>query len=155
MFTIQKEKRPVEVVYADQSRQAGSFFVSLNSSQRHGPESIGDLLNGTQTYLPFETEDGEITIVRKSAILIAYLNHHEVPDTTRLSTKVLAQVTFFSGYHVSGYIYNDLPSAYPRLSDYLNGTQTFFHLEIDSRDCLVNSEFIKFVTPSPNQGGPD
>ena len=149
MLKVQKAKKPVEVIYTDHSRQGGNFFVSLTSSHRHGPESITDLLNGERRYLPFEAEDGAITIVHKKAILMVCLKSSEVPETVEMSERVLAQVTFLSGHCVTGYIYNDLPRSYPRLSDYLNGTPLFFHLEIDGTDCLVNSEFVKFVTSSP------
>jgi hypothetical protein len=148
LLKIQKKRTGAVVVFADESRQEGNFFVSLKSSHRHGSESIAELLNGGRKYLPFELEDGQITIVQKNAIVMAYLKNKEFDDIAELSKKVFVQVTFISGSSVSGYIYQDLPSGYPRLSDYLNRAQRFFYLETDSSDCLLNSEFVRLVTPS-------
>jgi hypothetical protein len=145
LLKIQKEKRAAEVIYRDRSRQAGSFFVSLTSSHRHGPESIADLLNGERRYLPFEMEDGPVVIVQKNAILMVCLQEREVAEIPQRSDRVLAEVTFLSGHQVTGIIYNDLPSSYPRLSDCLNGARRFFHLEIESTDCLINSDSVKHV----------
>ncbi len=149
MLKIHKKRKTAEVVFADEWRQEGTFFVSLMSSHRHGSESIEELLNGDRKYLPFELKDGQITMVQKNSIVMAYLKNSEVDDIIPISKKVPLQVTFLSGHTVCGYIYHDLPNNYSRLSDYLNRTPRFFHLETDSRDCLVNSEFVRLVTPRP------
>lgn len=151
MLRIQKNRKSAEIVYTDQSRQTGSFFVSPASSRRRGPESIGEILNGERRFLPFETQDGQVIMVQKNAMLMVRPKDSEVAEITQTVDRVFAQVIFVSGYSVSGYVYNDLPRSYPRLSDYLNGTGLFFHLEINSEDCLVNSELVRLVT----SGSPD
>ena len=151
MLRIRKNRKRAEIVYTDQSRQEGNFFVSLASSRRRGPESIGEILNGERRFLPFEVQDGHLMMVQRSAILMVRPKDSEVDEIAQTAGRVFAQVMFISGYSVSGYVYNDLPSSYPRLSDYLNGTGLFFHLEIDSEDYLINSELVKLVT----SGAPD
>ena len=57
----QKTKLPIELEIDGGQRMLGSLFVS--SQQR-----LPDLLNDAQAFLPFETNDGLIKIIRKSII---------------------------------------------------------------------------------------
>ncbi len=147
---IHKTKKQVELVFTDESQKEGSFFASLSSSHGHGSESIAELLNGERKYLPFECEDGQITIIQKNTIVIVRMNNNEVDHIAKLSTKIFARVTLVSGQIVSGFIYHDLPRNYPRLSDYFNNTEQFFYLETETKDCIVNSAFVMFITPGPS-----
>jgi DnaJ-domain-containing protein 1 len=57
----QKTKLPIELEIEGGQRMLGSLFVS--SQQR-----LPDLLNDAQAFLPFETSEGLIKIIRKSII---------------------------------------------------------------------------------------
>jgi hypothetical protein len=71
---LQTIKRQVEVVFEDGTRMEGSLFLSTASAHRWGKESIGELLNGDRKYLPIELTGGEVVLLSKKAIVMAFSN---------------------------------------------------------------------------------
>jgi DnaJ-domain-containing protein 1 len=71
---LQKEKMSVEMEIDGGARLMGHMFVAQN-------QRIPDLLNDERDFLPFETTEGLITIVRKSTIRrVTPMNQITLPD---------------------------------------------------------------------------
>lgn len=145
---IQMIRKQVEIVFEDGSRTEGFLFLSPTSAHRLGPESLEERLNSERTYLPLELKRKEVVLVSKNAVARVLAKDRD-PETMPLgNTKLIAEVVLRSGETLLGDIYHDLPETHSRLSDYLNRSGPFFHIEVASRDCFVANAFVKLIRPA-------
>lgn len=150
-------KKRVQVLFEDGTKLTGSFFLSPTSAHHGGTESIKELLNEDRKYLPIELNPEQVVLISKNTIVMASAMEKETEITPRGSTKIPAEVVFTSGETISGVVYQDLPITHSRLSDYLNCSGAFFHIEVETRDCFVANAFvrlIKSVAPGKETGSP-
>lgn len=139
-------KKPVEVVFEDGTKLEGAFFLSPSSAHHWGTESLEELLNGDRKFLPIEVSPEHVMLVSKSAIMRVTAKEKDEEVLAKGSTKIPAEIVFRSGETMDGIVYQDLPVTHSRLSDYLNRSEAFFHIEVDSRDCFVASAFVRLIT---------
>ena len=144
---IETMKKKAEIICSDESRLTGSFFVSRRAPNYEGNELVLDLLVSERTYLPLELDEGEIVLLQKGCIVMVVLKDREMKRSTSYQQKIPAKVHFLSGKTVEGKVYSDLPRTHARLSDFLNQSKAFFHLEVGDKDYLVNSQFVKTIHP--------
>lgn len=141
-------KKLVEVVFEDGTRVEGSFFLSPASAHRWGTESIEELLNGDRKSLPMELNHKEVVLLSRRAIVMALSKEKETESIPTSAKKIPVEVVLRSGQTLRGEVHNDLPLTHSRLSDYLNRTDTFFHLEMGGMDCFVSNEFVRLIKPA-------
>ena len=146
---IETTKKKAEIICSDESRLTGSFFVSLRAPNHEGDELVLDLLVGERNYLPFELDEGEIVLVQKRCIVMVVLKVREMKRIISYQHKIPAKVRFLSGKIIEGKVYSDLRRTRARLSDFLNQSKAFFYFEVGDKDYLVNSQYIKIVSPIP------
>ena len=144
---IETTKKKAEIICSDESRLTGSFFVSLRAPNYEGNELVLDLLVSERNYLPFDLDEGEIVLLQKGCIVMVVLKVREMKRIISYQHKIPAKVHLLSGKTIEGKVYSDLPRTHARLSDFLNQSKAFFHLEVDDKDYLVNSRFVKIVRP--------
>lgn len=155
-------KKQVEVVFEDGTKMEGAFFLSPSSAHHWGTESLEELLNGDRKFLPMELGPEQVVLISKSSISRVSANEKDEGVSLRGTTKIPAEVVFRSGETIDGIVYQDLPMTHSRLSDYLNRSEAFFHIEVDSRDCFVAAAFVRLITsvtdavhaPSPEPSHP-
>jgi len=150
-------KKQVEVVLEGGTKLKGSFFLSPTSAHHLGTESMEELLNGDRRYLPIELNPEQVVLISKNSIVMASAMEKETEITFRGLTKIPAEVVFTSGETISGVVYQDLPITHSRLSDYLNRSGAFFHIEVGTRDCFVANAFVRLihsVSPGKEAGSP-
>jgi hypothetical protein len=151
---LQTIKKQVEVVFEDGTRMEGSLFLSTASAHRLGKESIEELLNGDRKYLPMELNPGEVLLLSKNAVMMAFAKEKETEPIPTNAKRIPAEVILRSGEAFRGEVYNDLPITYSRLSDYLNQTDAFFHIEVGGMDCFVSNGFVRLIKPAdPHETG--
>jgi len=154
---VRMVKKQVDVVFEDGTRLKGSFFLSPTSAHHWGTESIEELLNGERKYLPTELNPEQVVLISKNAIVMASAMEKETEITPRGLIKIPAEVVFTSGETISGVVYQDMPITHSRLSDYLNSSGAFFHIEVGTRDCFVANAFVRLihsVVPGKEAGAP-
>lgn len=145
---IETIKKRVEVVFEDGSRMEGSLFLSPASAHRWGKESIEELLNGDRRYLPMELISKEVVLLSKGAIVMAVSKEKETEPNPTNAKKIPVEVVLRSGETLRGDVHNDLPMTHSRLSDYLNHTDVFFHIEVGALDCFVSNGFVRLMKPA-------
>jgi hypothetical protein len=151
---LQTIKKQVEVVFEDGTRMEGSLFLSTESAHRWGKESIEELLNGERKYLPMEVNPGELVLLSKKAVVMAFSKEKELEPISTNAKKIPAEVILRSGETIRGEVFNDLPIIYSRLSDYLNQTDAFFYIEVGAMDCFVSNEYVRLIKPAdPEEAG--
>jgi len=149
---IETIKKQVEVIFEDGSRMEGSLFLSPASAHRWGGESIEELLNGDRRYLPMELISKEIVLLSKSAIVMAVSTEKETEPVPTNARKIPVELVLRSGETLRGDVHNDLPKTHSRLSDYLNHTDAFFHIEVGALNFFVSNGFVRLMKPAdPNE----
>ena len=145
---VETIKKQVEVVLEDGSRMEGSLFLSPASAHKWGKESIEELLNGNRRYLPMELGSKDLVLLSKSAIVMAVSKEKEPGPIPTTAKKIPVELVLRSGEKLRGDVHNDLPETHSRLSDYLNHTDAFFHIEVGALDCFVSNGFVRFIKPA-------
>lgn len=142
-------KKQVQVVFEDGAKLEGAFFLSPSSARHWGAESLEEVLNGDRKFLPMELGPERVVLLSKSAVMMVSTKEKDAEVTPRGSIEIQAQVVFRSGQTIDGIVYQDLPVTHSRLSDYLNRSEAFFPIVVDSRDCFVASAFVRLITSAP------
>jgi len=150
-FKVQKIRKKAELFLADGSNMAGNFFVSPQTPNHAGSESISDLLTNERIYIPFELNDGDVVLVQKESIVMILLKESELNKDLPYLKSSRVTVLLLSGETLEGEVYLDLPQSRSRLSDFLNYSKEFFYLEVENQDYLVNSRFVKIVQPAMSE----
>ena len=144
-FKIETTKKKAEIFFPDESHLDGFFFASPRAQVHEGCEFVFDLLTSERNALPFELMDGEMVVLQKHGVAMVALEGNELNKNLPSQEKIAVQVCFISGKTIEGYAYINLPKTHSRLSDFLNLHTEFFYLEVDDKDFLINSHFIKMV----------
>ncbi len=145
---IETIKKQVEVVFEDGTRLEGSVFLSPASAHRWGTESMQELLNGDRKYLPMELSSKEVVLLSKGAIVMAVSKEKGTEPIPTGARKIPVEVLLRSGETLRGDVQNDLPRTHSRLSDYLNHTDSFFHIDIGALNCFVSNGFVRLMKPT-------
>jgi hypothetical protein len=146
-FRLETVKKKVTVHCSDESTLSGFFFVSPTAFTHEGSERVEEVLNSDRTYLPFETDVSEIVLLQKGSIAVVSLEDPEMKRDAFLYRRTCAEVHLISGRILRGHVRGDLPHGRARLSDFLNQGRMFFCLEVDGKDCLINSRYVRMVRP--------
>lgn len=145
---LQTIRKQAEVVLEDGTRLEGFLFLSPASALRWGKESIGELLNGDRKSLPMELKTKEVVLLNRSAIVMAFSKEEEETPVLTNTRRIPVEVVLRSGEILRGEIHNDLPETHSRLSDYLNRTDIFFHLQTGDTVCFVSNGFVRLIKPA-------
>jgi len=144
---VEMIKKKVEVYISDDSRLSGHFFLSLRAQGHTRSQCLLDLLLDERAYLPFEVDGKEIVLLQKGGIVMIESGGCEYLKLVPFRKKMGLQICFFSGRTLEGKVYSDLPQTKSRLSDFLNHSPRFFCMEVDGKEYLLNTRFIKSVHP--------
>ena len=146
-LAIEMSKKKAEILFSDGNRLSGHFFVLLDTQGRLGAECLLDLLLDERSFLPFEKDEGNILLIQKGSIVMVISEGCEYLNGVPYQKKMGARIGLLSGQNLEAKVYSDLPQARSRLSDFLNHSSKFFCVEVDGKEYLVNSRFIRSVEP--------
>jgi hypothetical protein len=146
-LAIEMSKKKAEILFSGGSRMSGHFFVLLHTQGRLGAECLLDLLLDERTFLPFEKDEGKILLIQKSAIVMVISDGCEYLKGVPYQKKMESRISLLSGQSLEVKVYSDLPQNRSRLSDFLNHSAEFFCVEMDGKEYLINTQFIKSVEP--------
>jgi hypothetical protein len=153
-FRVAKLRVPVKVLVCDQVQRSDVFLTPV-AANHDGAETLSDLLNGRDAYLPVERK-GEMACIPREAIEVAWIspaaeNASEVELSPPTEQKV--RITLRSGRQLRGSMrYSHHPDS-SRLVDHLNGSPQFVALHQGGQLALVNRghiAFIDFERPAPS-----
>lgn len=140
-YRVEKHRTAVVLVTSSGERVAGDVFLQPYVAHRHGPEEVGDLLNSPEPFFPLRCADGAIRFYPKDRVLQVEL--HDAPpedDYRRMGAReALVELTPPVGESYRASIFYEVPTARPRLLDYLNRLEGRFMLVHTPSGCrLVN-----------------
>jgi hypothetical protein len=151
-YRIEKSRLSVVVVTAGGERMAGELFVQPFSRYRMGPEQAPDIMNASEPFFPFATDDGETVLIAKDQVReveIAFApGEVEDPELAAGARRALIEVTLTDGSAVTGGVYLQAPTDRPRLLDFLNRFDSrFVTLYTPGGARLINRSLIERVRP--------
>jgi hypothetical protein len=147
-FRVTKLRVPVKVLVSDRVLESDVFLTPV-AATHDGSETLSDLLNGQDEYLPIE-RGGEVTCVPREAIEVAWI----APSAGCVSsidfpapTEETVRITLRSGRALIGTMRYSRHADSSRLVDHLNGSPRFVALHQGARMALVNRAHIAFIAP--------
>lgn len=141
-----------EVLLGDGTHLAGALFVQGRVPRHDGPETLVEMLNRAEPFVPLALPAGGIALLPKAQIaLIAVSN-----GTTEIETdaerqsvaKVIGlEVEMLGGRVLRGWATMELPPTRARALDFLNESGAFFALVTDSAHWVIHRAHIRGVRP--------
>jgi hypothetical protein len=131
-----------------QSPIEGTVFLSSLSSRGDGPQTLSELLNRPERFIPFHrNEDGSTLLVaRRHLQWVAASTETDrellKPPENLSAREELVLIRFLDGSEVRGLIQMNLPSEQSRASDYMNCPDDFFPLSTTAGLLFVNKHAI-------------
>lgn len=149
-YRIEKDRVPVVLTTVAGELVAGDVFVQPYTAARHGPGQVGELLNGPEPFFPLRCADGAIRFFLKERVLEARLSVAPHEDELRRlgARETEVEVALSPGRSYRGTIVYEVPTARPRLLDFLNRLDTRFLLVHTGDGCrLVNWRLLDYLRP--------
>ena len=150
-YRIEKSRLSVVIMTAGGERMAGELFVQPFARYRSGPEQAPDIMNGSEPFFPFATDDGETVLIAKDLV-----REVEIPATSDSgegddslgARSAMVELTLVEGATVSGAVFLQVPYDRPRLLDFLNRyDRRFITLHAPDGTRLVNRRLVERVRP--------
>jgi hypothetical protein len=119
------------------------LFLSPNAEHHRGQETVSDLFRNTSPFLPLRTAEGQSLLVRKKAVRSLRIAEAERVEWTYFelregAPKRCVRLRFGDLTELEGFIYATTPEGHQRVSDVINLTGPFIHLEAEEGLHLVN-----------------
>lgn len=142
---IAKNRRPVFFTLANGSGLEGEVFLSLYEARRPGPQRVGELLNGRETFLPVKTAAGTLHLNVANIVWATTPSAEELHELMTLGKRYHVGITTLCGQEITGDIFVDLPQHRSRVSDYLNRPNRFIPVVMPGSVVYVARKFILSV----------
>lgn len=142
-FRVEKRREAAELTLSTGATLAGHFFLAGSSQGHSGPERVGDLLNLSDGFFPFESDHGETALINRAHVIKVVLApdviEAQLEDGYDVATRRRVTVLLSSGEQVTGQVAVYRPPGRDRLSDYAHLDDRFRYLEQADRTLLINS----------------
>ncbi|HEY0969977.1 MAG TPA: hypothetical protein VGE02_03260 [Gemmatimonadales bacterium] len=149
-YRIEKNRVPVVVFTLSGERLEGDVFLQPYTQHRHGPEEVSDLLNADEPFFPMRCSNGSIRIVARDRVVEVELLVAPPDDDARplAAREAMVELSLATGRRYTACVFYQVPTARPRLLDYLNGLdRSFVLLNADESWRLVNWRHIDCIRP--------
>lgn len=151
-FRFEKLRVSAELALSSGARVPGRFFVAGTTSDRQGPERVGDLLNAEAGFFPFERSDGTTALYNRAHVLFASLGPEtreaEADPGFAVAKKVRVALTLTSGETLTGSVPVYRPQGHDRLSDYAQAGAPFRYIITSDGERIVNAAHIVEIRES-------
>lgn len=149
-YRVEKYRTTVRLVTLAGEGMTGDVFLQPYVAHRHGPEEVIDLLNSPEPFFPVRCSDGVIRFYPKDRLVQVELEEPPCEDDFRRmgAREALVELTLPAGDSYTGSIHYEVPTARPRLLDYLNRLEGRFVLVHTRSGCrLVNWTLLDSLRP--------
>ena len=153
-FQFEKQRVDATITASSGEITRGTFFTAGAGRHDARPERIGELLNGSTGFFPFEihSPEGARTVLynREHVILVGLGENEEerVPGYA-VATRRFVSILLSNGQRVVGFVRVYQPEGRDRLSDWTRQPDTFRYLNTGDLTLLVNATHIVDVSEVP------
>ena len=147
-YRIEKTGVPVALLTTSGERLTGEVFLQPYVQHRRGREQVSDLLNGVEPFFALRCADGAIRFLQKERLAeAALLEPMQEDDGGHLGAReAVVELMLATGESYTARVHYEVPTARPRLLDWLNRLEQRFilvHAETGLR--LVNWRLLNAV----------
>ena len=149
-YIIEKANATVRLLTLSGERLGGVVFLQPYVQHRRGREEVVDLLNAFEPFFPVRCSDGAIRIIHKDRLVEVELDEVPLEDDDRRSgaREAVVELTLGTGESYTACIHYEVPTARPRLLDWLNRLdQRFILVHAASGPRLVNWRLLNAIRP--------
>lgn len=142
---IDKIKRKAKIVMSNSKKLNANFFLSQHSESHSGCETVFDIVNSQNSFIPLEDNlTKDIIFISKDQLMIVELSVNEyVPRID--PNKARIQIEMVNNEKIDGYVFIDMPQIKSRVSDYFNIFHQFVCIYKDQSDLILNKAYILSV----------
>jgi sRNA-binding regulator protein Hfq len=147
-YKVKKDRFSVKIFFLEGTLEQGKIFLSSHSPHHEGRESVRDVLNQTEKFIPISSIEGTTKLVNKNHILMISfpLDEQEVEPSDLTNTSRYEVVIHLVNHtRLEGRFIFLLPAHASRVKDFLNQTESFLELRRDHEIYLINKDYILFV----------
>jgi len=134
---IAKKTQVVDISLADGSGINGDVFLLS--------ETISDILNGLNTFIPVKTETEVLLLNRSQIVSVTTQAPWEQDELITLGNQYTIRLTMLNGKEMAGDIFANLPENFFRVKDFLDQPLTFLPLYQPDLVIYFNKNFILSV----------
>ena len=140
---VEKRREQVSLYLIDGVTFEGSVFLAEYALNHSGGQTVADLLNEMDSFLPMTTASGEFRLVRKGTI--SHVGCLVALNQELDYTCYQVRISLPGNQVLEGEIKIDLPEPRSRLTDFLNSGHDFFPLFTADRTYLINRSLIRDI----------
>ena len=133
----------------DGGQLVGDLHLHPNAKAPGGFESVVSLIENDDAFFPLCEEGGAVALVGKRRTISLCYETKDVasPERDTGAAPAELEMVLSDGRTLRGTVIRELPSAYPRTLEFLNGPGVFVRIEVEDHTHLVNREHIRIVRP--------
>lgn len=142
-YRIEKDRFPVKLFFSDGKLDEGNIYLSLRAASHEGRESVGDVLNQDDPFLPVNFPGRATRLINKRHLLMVSFpseREEKLLATEANPHDVVLHLT--NGDRIEGQFVFFLPPYSSRVKDYLSQTESFVELKKDGETYLINKVHI-------------
>jgi hypothetical protein len=153
-FQFDKRRVVANVTLSGGQTARGRLFTAAESTRYHGPERVGDLLNASTGFFPFELDAGNgsrTVLYNRAHVVMVELTENEAERDAGYSVapRRFVSVLLSTGHRVAGWVRVYQPTGRDRLSDWTRQPETFRYLETGDLTLLINAAHIVDISEVP------
>jgi hypothetical protein len=140
---------PATLHFADGTEIAGALHVQSAVGTHPGPETVAELLNRPEPFLPLSLDEDGVRFVPKAQVALVETAAPGPEDAERRSAVrfVSLEVSMMSDRLINGFAECELPPNRSRALDLLNDGGAFFALTAEATLWAVNRTHVRTVRP--------
>ena len=145
-YRIEKDRFSVKLFFSDGKVDEGNIYLSLQAANHEGRESVGDVLNQQDSFLPVNFPARSTKLVNKRHLLmVSFPSNEEEEDLEAEASAHEVVLHLINGVQIEGRFIFLLPPHSSRVKDYLSQSESFMELWKEGEIYLVNKKHIIFV----------
>ncbi|MEW6265569.1 MAG: hypothetical protein AB1641_21055 [Thermodesulfobacteriota bacterium] len=144
-LAVDKIKKKVSLNLADGSQLAGHFFLSPYTEMGVGQETLIQALTAGGRFIPFESTKGEYNFINPKQIVWVANIPEETSEEESLPVPLQRRrvgVFLRDGKIFRGELIMAMPQEKSRLSDWLNEFKDYLVLREETREILINVDYV-------------
>ena len=143
---VDKIRKKATIAVSNGQKRDANFFLSQHSGSHSGSETVFDVVNSQNSFIPLEDNiTKDIFIVSKDQLMIVELSEREYSLKLH-PNKVQIKVEMINNESIDGEVFIDMPQSRSRLSDYFNIFHKFVYMYRNQGDLILNKSYILSVS---------
>ena len=143
---IEKSLFPVKIFFLDGTIKEGGVYLSLQAAHHEGRETVSDVLNQKEQFIPINFKEEQIRLINKAhIIMISFPLYKENIENLMPCYVVDVEINLNNKTQKEGIFVFQLPKHLTRVKELLNHAKLFVELRIDREIYLINKDHILSV----------